>query len=388
MMILETMVTFAKEFIIISPSSRWYFRLPGYEGEKSINRRDFLNNRIIAMPSQGKRPLVIASANGLRATEKAMGMIRNGADALAAVIAGVNIIEDDPDEMSVGYGGLPNEDGEVELDASVMHGPMRRAGSVAALRYIKNPSQVAKLVMERTDHLMLTGEGALRFAAAHGFKKEELLTEASRFIWLRWKEQLSDKDDWGPGLASTEPDTARGESSTTRKDAEWLAMADRIIAHRPTGTITCLAVNECGDISGTTTTSGLAFKIAGRVGDSPLIGAGLYVDNDIGAAGSTGRGEESIKINGAHTIVEMMRQGLSPTDACLAALKRIAHNYDNNMKKLRQFNVTFYALNKLGGHGAASLWGSHNDEERVTSHYVVHDGRENRVRETAYLYEV
>lgn len=344
----------------------------------------------------GSRPVVVSSANGLRATARAMELIRQGVDTLDAVIAGVTIIEDDPADQSVGYGGLPNEDGEVELDASVMHGPTRRAGAVAALRYIKNPSKVAKLVMERTDHLLLVGEGALRFALAHGFKKEDLLTEQSRRVWLRWKETMSDRDAWGPGLATPRQRSAQRVNSNWpdgEEERKWLAWADWIIAHPPTGTVTCLAVNERGDISGTTSTSGLAFKMAGRVGDSPLIGCGLFVDNDVGAAGATGRGEECIKINGAHTIVELMRRGISPTDACLEALRRIARNYDNDRSVLRRVQMTFYALNKAGEYGAASLWSHYlvpSDEgpaKRMRYQFAVHDGQENRLRETAYLFE-
>lgn len=339
--------------------------------------------------SKASRPVVVASANGLAATAKAMEMIRAGADTLDAAIAGVNIVEDDPKDMSVGYGGLPNEEGDVELDASVMHGPTKRAGAVASLRHIKNPSKVAKLIMDRTDHLLLVGEGALRFALAHGFKKEELSTPESRAIWLRWKERHSDKDGWGPGLAS--PDTPQTSSyyDGVMKEAELLALADKIIASPPTGTINCIAINERGDISGTTTTSGLAFKIPGRVGDSPLIGCGLFVDNEVGAAGSTGRGEECIKINGAHTVVEMMRRGMSPTDACLEAIKRIADNYNRNMAKLSRFNISFYALNKKGEFGAASLFGLRETEKgRRPNQYAVHDGRVNKLHDVAYLYDV
>jgi N4-(beta-N-acetylglucosaminyl)-L-asparaginase len=340
--------------------------------------------------SRVSRPLVVSSANGLKATEKAMEMIRAGADTLDAVIAGVNIVEDDPNDTSVGYGGLPNAEGDVELDASVMHGPTKRAGAVASLRHIKNPSKVARLVMERTDHLLLVGDGALRFALAHGLKKEELLTDMSRTIWLRWKESMSERDAWGPGLASPDSPPASTRQSRNQQEAEWLALAERIIASPPTGTINCLAVNERGDISGTTTTSGLAFKIPGRVGDSPLIGCGLFVDNEVGAAGSTGRGEECIKINGAHTVVEMMRRGMSPTEACLEALKRVANNYNQNMKKLSQFNLNFYALNKNGEYGGAALFGYSVREngERRRFKYAVHDGRENKLHDIAYLYEV
>jgi N4-(beta-N-acetylglucosaminyl)-L-asparaginase len=171
--------------------------------------------------------------------------------------------------------------------------------------------------------------------------------------------------------------------------AELAALIQEYIVNPPTGTINCIAVNERGDISGTTTTSGLAWKIAGRVGDSPLIGCGLFVDNEVGAAGSTGRGEECIKINGAHTVVEMMRRGASPTDAALEACKRVAATYNNNMPKLKKFSINFYALNKKGEHGAANLWGWSVDSrgERKRNQYAVHDGKENKLHEVAYVYE-
>ena len=369
-----------------------------------LTRRDFFRGgavagvgaRLIAglspvtfAQSKGSRPLVISSANGLRATTKAMEMIRAGADTLDAVVAGVTIVEDDPKDMSVGYGGLPNEDGVVELDASVMHGPTKRAGAVASLQRIKNAARVAKLVMERTDHVLLVGPGALRFAIAQGFKEQELLTEEARIVWLRWKERMSDDDSWGPGLAAP-PDAKQSKLyDGTPIRAELLALADKFIAHPPTGTISCMAINERGDISGTTTTSGLFHKMAGRVGDSPLIGCGLFVDNEVGAAGSIGRGEECIKINGAHTVVEMMRKGMSPSDAALEACKRVAKNYNNDKSKLKKFNVSFYALNKNGEHGGANLWGYSVEAngERKPLVYAVHDGKENKLHEAPYVYE-
>jgi N4-(beta-N-acetylglucosaminyl)-L-asparaginase len=327
-----------------------------------------------------------ATRNRLKVTDKAMQMLRSGADPLDAVVAAVGIVEDDPKDQSVGYGGLPNEDGEVELDASVMHGPTKRAGAVAAIKHIKNPAKVAKLVMERTDHLLLVGEGATRFALAHGFKKEELLTEESRAIWLRWKETMSDRDSWGPGLAA--PDNNGQAGAVVRPRQAELALADYLIANPPTGTISCLALDDKGNLAGTTTTSGLAFKLAGRVGDSPLIGSGLFVDNEVGAAGSTGRGEECIKVNGSHTVVEFMRRGASPTDACIEALKRVVSNYNGNMKKIRQFSLIFYAVAKNGAYGAAGLWGSRVIQDKLRRlQYVVHDGRENRLLDIAYLYE-
>jgi N4-(beta-N-acetylglucosaminyl)-L-asparaginase len=370
-----------------------------------VTRRDFFRTSAVAglgaklfsglspasfAQSKGSRPLVVSSTNGLRATAKAMEMIREGKDTLDAVVAGVAIVEDDPKDMSVGYGGLPNEDGIVELDACVMHGPTKRAGAVASIQRIKNPAQVAKAVMERTDHVLLVGPGALRFALAQGFKDQELLTDEARIVWLRWKERMSDDDSWGPGLAA--PDAPRTQSKLydgTPIRAELLALADEYIAHPPTGTINCIAVNERGDISGTTTTSGLFHKLAGRVGDSALIGCGLFVDNEIGAAGSTGRGEECIKINGAHTVMEMMRKGMSPTDAALEACKRVAANYNNNMAKLKKFSIEFYALNKNGEHGAAGLWGYSvsSSGERKRNQYAAHDGKENKLHDIAYLYE-
>ena len=344
-------------------------------------------------PAQGTRPIVISSANssrgpngevfqgGIACVTRAMEIVKAGGDTLDAVVAGVNIVELDPRDSSVGYGGLPNEDGDVELDASVMHGPSRRAGAVASLRHIKTPSSVAKLVLERTDHILLVGEGALRFALKHGFQKEELLTESSRKAWLAWKEGLNPTDGWGPSPLRTagEQEKKISQREFSREEIalnEWIA--DKL-QNRPTGTINCLAVNANGDISGVTTTSGLAWKIPGRVGDSPIIGSGLYVDNEVGAAGSTGRGEECIYINGAHTIVENMRRGMSPTEASLDAIKRISARYGNNLTELRKFGINFYAVNKRGEHGGASLFKG--------GRYAVHDGREARIVESVYLYD-
>jgi N4-(beta-N-acetylglucosaminyl)-L-asparaginase len=339
--------------------------------------------------AKGTRPLMVSSSNGLNALDLGMGLLQRGHDTLDAVVATVNIVENDPNDDSVGYGGLPNEECDVELDASVMHGPTRRAGSVASIRNIKNPSKVAKLVMERTDHIMLTGLGALRFAKAHGLPEENLLTERSRVKWLAWKEGMSERDSWGPGLDSPEWKEKVSQLLPAHLNAEereaWIASIRETLLHRPTGTINCLAVNEKGEISGTTTTSGLAWKIPGRVGDSPIIGAGLYVDNDVGAAGSTGRGEENIRVCGAHTIVEMMRQGKSPTEACLEALSRVARNYNHDKAKLRRFHLLFYALNKDGVHGGASLWGAGPSGRRRT--YAVHDGTQAKLADCAQLFE-
>lgn len=314
------------------------------------------------------KPVVIASANGLAATAKAMEMILKGTDALDAVIAGVNIVEDDPRDMSVGYGGLPNEDGVVELDASVMHGPTGRGGGVAALQNIKNPSKVARVVMERSDHVLLVGEGALRFAKAHGFKEENLLTDEAREAWLKWKENLSAQDDWLPPHDIESKDIGEALKSALRNH----------------GTINCNAIDLQGNISGVTTTSGLAFKIPGRVGDSPILGAGLYVDNEVGAAGSTGRGEANLLACSSAMIVEYMRQGKAPVDACLMACERIVHQ--TRMKRLLddkgrpKFNVNFYAVNKSGDHGGASIWSG--------SRYAVNTGEpQSRLVDCAFLFK-
>jgi len=286
-------------------------------------------------------------------------MIKSGADTLDAVIAGVNIVEEDPNDNTVGYGGLPNERGVVELDACVMHGPTYRAGAVASLQNIKTPSKVAKVIMERTNHLLFVGAGALEFAKAHGFKEENLLTDQSREAWLRWKENLSPKDDW------------IGEEQR------------QLGFERPTGTITCCALNEKGELSGVTTTSGLAFKIPGRVGDSPIIGAGLYVDNEVGACGSTGKGEAVILSSGSRIVVENMRHGMKPEAAILDVLNRICHKtVDKRLLHARgkpKFNVNFYAINKAGEYAAGSIY----KEDK----YTVHDGTKNMAKEPAYVYE-
>ncbi len=332
--------------------------------------------RMPIAPAQGPRPVIISSANGLHALDKGMDILKKGGDTLDAAIAAVTVVEDDPNDDSVGYGGLPNEEGEVELDASVMHGPTHRAGSVAGVRRIKNVARLAQTVMEKTNHVMMVGDGARRFGVAEGFEEMNLLTEHSRKIWLAWK--ASSSVNWRPGIDS--PEWKEKLSSIFAGDEKAMAYAERVIAHPPTGTIPCMAVNEKGDISATTTTSGLSWKIPGRVGDSPIIGAGCFVDNEVGAAGSTGKGEENIKIAGGHTIVEMMRRGKSPEDACLEALTRIAHNYNNDKKKLATFHIFFYALNKDGVHGAASLWRNHYEEPQH-SVYAIHDGSQARLVE-------
>lgn len=369
----------------------------------------FLSNETLGAtapqrPAMGQAlPVVISSANGanvpkrgvtpagISCLERAMQILKAGGDTLDAVVAGVNIVEDDPDDTSVGYGGLPNEDCEVELDASVMHGPTRRAGAVASIKNIKNPASVAKLVLERTTHILIVGEGAQKFALKHGFKKEDLLTEEARKAWLAWRESLNPKDNWGPSWRKPASASNRKVSQTklTPEDARLQNWIAEILYRRPTGTINCLAVDVNNDISGVTTTSGLAWKIPGRVGDSPLIGCGLYVDNEVGAAGSTGLGEENIFTNGGHTVVEMMRQGKTPTEAALEACKRIAARYGNNQQELADIDIIFYAVNKKGEYGAASLWDGPRNSRGVKerNQFAVHDGKAAKLLETAYLFE-
>lgn len=342
--------------------------------------------------SATRKPIIISAANGFNYMERGFEVLRKGGDTLDAVIEVVRGPEEDPNDDSVGLGGLPNEECVVELDACCMHGPTRRAGSVAGVHNIKNVALLSKTVMEHTGHVMLVGEGAERFAYAHGFPKENLLTERSRKIWLLWKETMSTQDWWGPGLASPEykfPDESQtAEQYYERRLAQMEELAaklgiepeDRQLAIRkvlnpPTGTINCSALNEKGEMSSGTTTSGLAWKIPGRAGDSPIIGAGCYCDQDVGAAGATGNGEENIKVCGAHTIVENMRHGMSPEEAGLDALKRIARNYNNDMKKLQYLDMQYYILRKDGAYAGVTLWSRRNNKDK---YFAVNDGTPRR----------
>ena len=336
----------------------------------------------------GKRPVIVCAGNGYDHLDAAYEILKGGGDTLDAAIRVVKGPEDDPADDSVGLGGLPNEEGVVELDACCMHGPSRRAGSVGGVRNIRNVSLVAKAVIEHTGHVMLVGEGAERFAVAMGFPRENLLTERSRKIWLLWKEFHSSDDWWGPGLAH--PDW-RAPVNIAAGDA-WQRGIDRLAEraaglgiepeHRlaavrkvlfpPTGTIHCSTLSGNGEMSGITTTSGLAYKLPGRLGDSPVIGAGCYTDQEVGSAGATGSGEENIKVVGAHTIVENMRRGMSPQEAGIDALQRIVKSYGGDRERLRFMDMTYYILRRDGAYAGVSLWEGY---EPGKPHLIaVHDG--------------
>jgi N4-(beta-N-acetylglucosaminyl)-L-asparaginase len=306
--------------------------------------------------ASASRPVVIASSNGIRGVKKAYDMIAQGSDTLDAIIAGVNIQELDPEDQSVGLGGLPNEEGVVQLDASCMHGPSKRAGAVGCIEDIATPSLVAKAVMDYTNHIMLVGADARRFAIEMGFKPQNLLTEKSRQDWLRWKSRLNKADN-------------------------WLDHDDDIRIKFTTGTINMNAVNATGDMSSCTTTSGIAWKVPGRVGDSPIIGAGEYCDNDVGAAGSTGRGESNIMVCGAFLAVEFMRAGKSPEEALMMVMKRVIEKTEKRLLDENgrpYFDLSFYAINKAGVYSGACAY------EGGT--FAVCDAKGARIEKAAFLF--
>ncbi len=313
-----------------------------------------------AVATRKPGPVVIASANGNKfrnlgprtSVEEAFSRIARGEDVLDALIAGVTIVELDPEDDSVGYGGLPNADGIVQLDSSCMHGPKRRAGAVAALEGVRTPSLVARAVMETTDHHLLVGKGAQTFARQMGFTiEDDLNTLHSRRMWLLWKRRIDPQHYLDP-----EKRAAAGERARREMVAAGLLDPDRVW-----GTIHSSGINAKGEISAVTTTSGLAWKIPGRVGDSPILGAGLYVDTAVGAAGSTGRGEANLFHLSSFLIVERMRQGAHPKDAAIEALLRIRTSTVEkrllNAGGTPNFQVKFYALNARGEHAGVALYG-------------------------------
>ena len=331
-----------------------------------MKRRDFMRTGAVAgigfpmiLKQSVVKPVVIASANGNRfknggnvtAVQKAFTLITGGSDVLDAVVAGVNIVELDPLDDSVGYGGLPNADGVVQLDSSVMHGPKKRAGAVGALEGVRRPSLVAKAVLENTDHHLIVGKGAQDFARNMGFEIEaDLNTENSRKKWLEWKRR-TDPDHY----LDPKKRVANGERAAREMLAEGLLREENL--H---GTINCDAINSRGEICGVTTTSGLAWKIPGRLGDSPILGAGLYVDGTVGAAGSTGRGEANLFNLCSFVIVEEMRRGAHPKDAGMEVLNRIKNNTIEkrllNSRGLPNFGINFYILNAKAEYAGVTMY--------------------------------
>jgi N4-(beta-N-acetylglucosaminyl)-L-asparaginase len=338
---------------------------------KSMSRRYFIGSTAVASlgtlaigaapvkPAGTKRPIAVSSANGLRTVEKAIELVKKGHDPLDAAIEGVAIVEADPKDHSVGLGGLPNEDGVVELDAAVMHGPTHGGGSVASIRDIMHPAAVARVVMQRSRHCLLVGEGALRFARAHGFPEVNLLTDDARRIWLHWKETRDANDDWLPP-----------------PDETVAAFIREALEPRVTGTIHCSVLDTHGDLGCTTTTSGLSWKIPGRVGDSPILGAGLFLDNEVGSAGSTGVGELNLLNLSSALIVEGMRRGLHPKDAIMEVCKTIATRSARDPKRRDKDgkvkgNVNFYAISKDGKFAGGSIYPG--------ARMAVHDGDSARI---------
>jgi N4-(beta-N-acetylglucosaminyl)-L-asparaginase len=332
------------------------------------------------------RPVIISAANGFdkdpsgkQGIKVAYDMMTGGADPLDAIVAGVQIVELNPNDQSVGLGGLPNEEGVVQLDASCMHGPTKRAGAVGCLEDVAEAAAVAKAIMDNTDHIFLVGAGAKKFALEMGFKQQNLLTEASRQDWLRWKSRLNPNDAWLD--QGTKPPIR-----PTRQDDEHASNAhieyDRFGIPHTYGTINMNAVTARGDIASVTTTSGLSWKIPGRVGDSPIIGAGQYCDNDVGAAGSTGRGEANIKVCGAFLAVEFMRQGMAPQQALMKVMERVIAMTEkrllaDNGKPF--FQLQYYAVNKKGEYAGACCYEG--------SKFAVADSSGVRLEECAYMYK-
>lgn len=318
-------------------------------------------------------PVAVGSGNALAAVKLAVERLAAGEPPVDAAVAGVGLAEADPDEIGVGYGGLPNEEGVVQLDAAVMDGVSMRAGAVAALERIKHPAQVALEVMRRTTRILLVGDGALRFARAHGFPEENLLTERARKIWLYWKENAAPDDDWLPDAAEADD-----------PDIRWFVQKHGSGYFRPQGTIHVSALAADGRVGCCTTTSGLFFKLPGRVGDSPLVGCGLYCDSEVGSAGATGHGESCIVSSGAATVVEMMRQGKSPEAACLATLERVVRHtraaFMRDAEGRPRFNLNLYAVSVNGEVGGASTWSG-------AQHAVCRAGEPARLIPSTYLFK-
>lgn len=319
------------------------------------------------------RPVAVGSGNALGAVKLAVERMVAGDGPVDAAVTGVGLAEADPEEIGVGYGGLPNEEGVVQLDSAVMDGTTMRAGAVASLERIKHPARVALTVMRRTTRILLAAEGALQFARAYGFPEENLLTERARKIWLYWKENAGPDDDWLPLPAEAED-----------PDIQWFIRKHGTTYFRPQGTIHVSAVDGKGQVGCCTTTSGLFFKLPGRVGDSPLVGCGLYCDGEVGSAGATGHGESCIISNGAATVVELMRQGKAPEAACLAALERVVRQtraaFLKDADGRPRYNLNLYAVSRQGEAGGASTWSG-------ARFAVCRAGSEPQLLDSAYLFK-
>ncbi len=358
--------------------------------KKTLTRRDLIATTAkaaavaavaqptLAQPTKAAspaRPVAVASRNGLASVKLAVERMVAGVPPVEAAVAGVAIPEADPDDVSVGYGGLPNEEGVVQLDAAVMDGTTMRAGAVAAIERIKHPAAVALEVMRHTNRILLVGEGALKFARAYGFPEENLLTERSRKIWLLWKENASGKDDWLPDPKEIED-----------PDIRWFIERYGDSDFRPNGTIHLSACAADGRLGCCTTTSGLSFKVSGRVGDSPLVGCGLYCDSEVGSAGGVGHGESNIISVGAHTVAELMRQGKSPEAACLATLERVVSNtrlaYLRDEAGRPKNNLLLFAVNRAGEVGSAAIWSGEKSK-----YAVCRAGAEPQLVDCAYLFK-
>jgi len=334
------------------------------------------------------RPVIVSAANGFdkdpsgkQGIRVAYEMLTRGSDPLDAIVAGVQVVELNPNDQSVGLGGLPNEEGVVQLDASCMHGPTKRAGSVGCLEDVAEAAAVAKAIMDHTDHIMLVGAGARKFAVEMGFKTQNLLTEQSRRDWMRWKAKLNPSDNW---LDPVDPPPSPSTSPAARRPSLEGVHVYRDASGVPYtyGTINMNAVTATGDIASVTTTSGLSWKIPGRVGDSPIIGAGQYCDNDVGAAGSTGRGEANIKVCGAFLAVEFMRQGMSPQQALIKVMERVIAMTEKRLLDDHgrpYFQLQYYAVNKKGEYAGACAYEG--------SKFAVADANGARLEDCAYLYK-
>lgn len=325
-----------------------------------MDRRTFLKTGVAAplvglSAARGQAPagtagaVVVSSHASPRVLSRVAERLKAGDGPVDAVVAGVTIVEDDPDDIATGIGGLPRENGVVELDASVMDGLSHTAGAVGVLRNIRNPSQVALQVMRRTDHVLLVDAGALAFARSVGFKEQNILTDRAREAWLRWKASRAPRDD-------------------------WLDPQQQAPIPHSTGTIHCAALDAAGNLGACTSTSGKSYSLPGRVGDSPIVGAGMFVDNEVGAAGSVGLGELVVRSAGSYQVVRNMAEGLEPTEACLAVLRWIADHTRTprllNRRGEPSFSVAFYALRRDGAFGAAVM--------RGTPTFGVHDGMQTR----------